>query len=643
MIFYGVEGICIAAIGISIILVLIVIYYGVSTVTQIIKKERKFGCYKTQAMISIVFVVGLWTIYALCLYELPKLLFNGLPWGEVLGQIRMIVPAMIAGSCAVILFSIYYVLIIWFPKSGEKLIFPLSILTIASGLGYSLIMLIITKALSDTPEPKTYLSVYFIMSIAVYISGQRIIRAKMIDLANEMVYQKRTELVSRILNTSFNKFESIENEKIFATLNNDTEVISDSVRDIVTVITSVVALVFCFIYLGFMNIKALALSIVFILCAVCLQYSVNNHANKIYEQTRDIQNVFFKFINDLVLGFKELSLHKQRKRDFKKDFEINCYEYKVKRSNAELLFSNGYILGQLLIYFVIGASVFLFPVLLSKIQMSTIRNYVFIFMFMVAPISNIIDLMPRAIRTKISWNRITKMMNELPANETDEKSDSLHSDRDKNTSINLELKCVQYEYKRSDGENFKVGPINYSFKSGEIIFITGGNGSGKTTLAKLITGLYTCDSGEILMNGKRIKSGDLGDYFSTVFSDFYIFEKLYGIQYENRDDDIDKYLEILKIKDKLSIKDGVLSTTKLSTGQRKRLALLISYIDDRPIYLFDEWAADQDPEFRNYFYTALLPEMKSMGKCVIAITHDDRYFYVADKVIKMDMGTVTER
>lgn len=102
-------------------------------------------------------------------------------------------------------------------------------------------------------------------------------------------------------------------------------------------------------------------------------------------------------------------------------------------------------------------------------------------------------------------------------------------------------------------------------------------------------------------------------------------------------------MEILRIDDKVQIADGAFSTLKLSTGQRKRLALLVSYLEERPVYLFDEWAADQDPEFRKFFYKTLLPELKARGKTVIAITHDDSYFNEADRLIKMEMGRFAEK
>ncbi|MNN47971.1 ABC transporter ATP-binding protein YojI [compost metagenome] len=127
---------------------------------------------------------------------------------------------------------------------------------------------------------------------------------------------------------------------------------------------------------------------------------------------------------------------------------------------------------------------------------------------------------------------------------------------------------------------------------------------------------------------------------STIFSDAYLFDRLYGIDYAEKEKEAQVYLRLLGLQDKVTIRDGQFSTTRLSTGQRKRLAMLVSYLDDKPICLFDEWAADQDPEYRAYFYTTLLPDLRSRGKCVIVITHDDRYFDMADKLIKLEMGKI---
>jgi putative ATP-binding cassette transporter len=186
-----------------------------------------------------------------------------------------------------------------------------------------------------------------------------------------------------------------------------------------------------------------------------------------------------------------------------------------------------------------------------------------------------------------------------------------------------------------------LGPINLSFQPGELVFLIGGNGSGKTTLVKLVMGLYEPESGEIHLDGKPVTNENRDDYrqrFSVVFYDFYLFERLFGLEAKDLDAESQKYLDLLQLSHKLEIRNGRLSTVDLSQGQRKRLALLTAYLENRPIYIFDEWAADQDPQFKEIFYYQLLPELKDQGKTIIVISHDDRYYGLADRLIKLESG-----
>jgi putative pyoverdin transport system ATP-binding/permease protein len=200
---------------------------------------------------------------------------------------------------------------------------------------------------------------------------------------------------------------------------------------------------------------------------------------------------------------------------------------------------------------------------------------------------------------------------------------------------------------RPDGDveerGFLLGPIDLTIKSGELIFIVGSNGSGKSTLAKLITGLYAPQFGRVLLNGEPITATNIEWYrqhFATTFADAYLFDRYYGFEDPQLDREVQKYLHEFQLDRKVSVNNGVLSTTSLSQGQRKRLALLTAFLEDRPIYLFDEWASDQDPSFREIFYKQMLIELKARGKLVIVITHDDRYFHLADRILKLNYGRV---
>jgi putative ATP-binding cassette transporter len=210
----------------------------------------------------------------------------------------------------------------------------------------------------------------------------------------------------------------------------------------------------------------------------------------------------------------------------------------------------------------------------------------------------------------------------------------------------LDLVDITHTYQR-EGEihDFIVGPVSLSLVPGEVVFLVGGNGSGKTTLAKLLVGLYIPVDGQVYLNGQIVTDANrehYRQYFSVVFSDFHLFDRLLGLESSQLDEHAKSYLNQLELEHEVEIKDGVLSTTKLSQGQRKRLALLTAYIEDRPIYVFDEWAADQDPSFKRTFYHTLLPELKAKGKAVVVISHDERYYNVADRIVRLDCGKIVD-
>ncbi|MEV6279587.1 ATP-binding cassette domain-containing protein [Nocardia sp. NPDC051832] len=195
-------------------------------------------------------------------------------------------------------------------------------------------------------------------------------------------------------------------------------------------------------------------------------------------------------------------------------------------------------------------------------------------------------------------------------------------------------------------EGFHLGPLDLVFEPGQISFVVGGNGSGKSTLAKLITGLYVPRTGRLALNGEQIDHENI-EWFrqnsSAVFTDFHLFEEYLGFDRPDLDGEVRRYLEELQISHKVTVENGRLSTIDLSQGQRKRLALLTALLEDRAIYVFDEWAADQDPKFRDVFYREILTSLKERGKTVIVITHDDRYFDCADQLVKLDFGRIAEQ
>jgi cyclic peptide transporter len=341
-----------------------------------------------------------------------------------------------------------------------------------------------------------------------------------------------------------------------------------------------------------------------------------------------------RLVSGMIEGYKEITLHRNKKMEYRADIKETAVVYRDRLATSDVRFFDAFLVGESVITFLLGIVVFAIPRIFPTMPYNTIMSFVIVILYLTGPIGDILRAFPSVMRIRVAWRRIQQFTKKIPAN-LDLERPGQPLERKVNS---IKAEGLKFKYKKDDEHSFEVGPIDLEIRHGEILFIIGGNGSGKTTLAMLLTGLYEPDKGRVLINDKVVTNFQLGEYFSTVFNPVHLFEKLYNIKASGKQEEMKKYLSLLHLDGKVEISGDRYSTINLSGGQRKRLALLQCYLEDSPIYLFDEWAADQDPEYRNFFYNTLLPEMKSAGKIVIAITHDDHYFHVADKVLKMKQG-----
>ncbi len=351
--------------------------------------------------------------------------------------------------------------------------------------------------------------------------------------------------------------------------------------------------------------------------------------------------MLFKHLRAITDGNKELKLHAGRRGAF---LDGSLGETS---SRAEHYTSLGSMLdaatggwSQLVFFASVGAVLFVLPRVVTMSPEAK-TGYVLTMLYMMVPIDVTLGvLIPGAVRAEIALRKIEhlgisleKVSRETPTREPRPAGWS-----------RLDLVGATHTFtSERDNETFELGPIDLTLHAGEVVFIIGGNGSGKTTLAKLITALYLAEKGEVRLDGVPVTDANRDAYrqhFTAVFSDFYLFDSLLGLEAPELDDRAREYLAKLHLDGKVEIKGGALSTLGLSQGQRKRLALLTAYLEDRSIYLFDEWAADQDPLFKHTFYYQLIPELKARGKTVLVISHDDHYYHLADRVIKLESGKV---
>jgi cyclic peptide transporter len=448
------------------------------------------------------------------------------------------------------------------------------------------------------------------------------------------------KLLEKVFYTSFQRFEKINRGRVITTIGNDTAQLGGSANILVQLITSAVTTLGAFLYLAAIAFWATAVTVL-VIAAIATLYTIVTRRTQIYfEEARDTQNVFMSLLNGIIDGFKELSLQYNKKKEYKKEIGENVDEFRAKSSTAFIKFVNAFLIGESLLIIVLGSVGYGIPRLFPEITPVTLMGFIMVLLYLIGPVNGILNAIPTITQLRVSWNRIQGFIKDIPANMDPKDIEALDHSNPGSVEY-IKAKGLMFTYDaRNDSERFVVGPMDFEAQKGQIVFVIGGNGSGKTTLAKILTGLYLPDEGSIKIDGKEINSNQLGEYYSAVFGDYHLFERLYNVDVTGREAEIQEYLELLRLDEKVVLEDDRFSTLDLSGGQRKRLALLQCYLEDRPIYLFDEVAADQDPGFRKFFYRELLKRMKEKGKIVIAITHDDHYFDVADKIVKMDMGKI---
>lgn len=461
-------------------------------------------------------------------------------------------------------------------------------------------------------------------------------------LGASIVERLREVMTKRILSTSYSDLEKIGGHRVYATITGDVRTISDTLSILPLFAYNFTAVALGLAYMGYSSLDLFLVVFSMLTVAVLVAKGILNRGIKSFEALRECDDELFYNFKALIEGGKELNINSNRKRFFYSNVLVPIIA-KIKKTDIKakmfFVYITNWANGTLFVS--MGVVVFFSQYFLPQVSVEVMVSFVFVMIYLMGPLGFLVDSFEDISNGIVANRKIASLNLSEELNEFD----SWNEVKDKDIWSELALRDVYFKYKEneSSGFQFEVGPINVSFKRGEVTFITGGNGSGKSTFAKLLTGLYSPDHGDILLDGEVVDYVNAGESyrrnFSTIFSDFYVFKQALNRDGKPASDkQVQHYLKRLSLEDKVTVKDGCLSTVELSHGQKKRLALVLSYLEDSPVCLFDEWAADQDPDFRHFFYQELLPELKSKGKSVIVISHDDRYFSSADKLYKFESG-----
>ncbi len=519
-----------------------------------------------------------------------------------------------------------------------------SISAVISGLSLSGLIYLINTGI-ETRMEKPFPLIYQFLGLWLLYGVMSVVAVYSITKAAQLVILKmRVDISKKILKSSFSLLEN-KSEKILTVLTSDINTISNSVNRLPNSLTGIATIIGCFIYMIYLSpIIFLMFSVVILITFLLNKLPLRSYKNRM-RSARNIQSDVFGLFEGLVHGLKELTLSRKLRDSF--IYEILFPAAEAQKNENLLgrtrlaLFSKS---GEMVVLLGIGI-ILLLVNRIETAEYSVLAQFLTIALFTIGPLSRLANFLPVLGQIDVAMEKINEIGVTLEENAKKESELNELPVTNKKSPL-VELKDVVYEYYVQEEEkNFQLGPIDLKINEGELIFLVGGNGSGKSTMAKVICGLYRPVSGSIESKGTLITEEYMDSYreqFNAVFTDYYLFNHFYHLDENHVNQNVKAYIKLLELENKVRLKDMKLTTTSLSTGQRKRLALLLALLEDKPFYIFDEWAASQDPYYKDVYYKKILPQLKANGKTILAISHDDKYFDVADRVIVLRDGDLSQ-
>lgn len=517
---------------------------------------------------------------------------------------------------------------------------PFVALAALSGIFSAAVLAILNTAAANvaTRQGNLRFLVLFGIAIAIFAISQRHLMIEICRKVEEVIHRMRVRLIERARHAELIEIERIGRSEIYACLSRETQTLAQAAPSVVIAAQSAVLVVCTMLYIATLSGLAFVLSLIFTALGAFIHRVRNVEVKRQLRTAYERENELVERLIDMLDGFKEVKMNTARSREVADRVEAISAEVSALKTRTQTLHANDFVISQVTFFLLTGMMVFAVPAL-SPTYIDVVVKTTTATLFMIGPISNVVGSIPIFGNANAAAGAILRLearMAQLERSVVESPPPFLHFRQ-------IRAEGLEFSYPGQNSDNgFKVGPVDLTIRRGSTVFITGGNGSGKTTLMLMLLGLYPPQSGNLRLDDEPIGPQNLNAYrnlFSVVFSDNHLFGELFGIETIDRTLAAELF-ELLEMNRKTELTGRRFGTTQLSGGQRKRLALIAALLEKRPICFFDEWAADQDPHFREKFYRVVLPRLKADGITIIAITHDDKYFDAADVHLHVQEGRI---
>lgn len=474
----------------------------------------------------------------------------------------------------------------------------------------------------------------FFLLVIIFLLSSIIAQFLLTRFGHHFVLRLQEYFLKRILDTENLKILELGKAKILASLNNDIKNISFGIMRLPEMLQGFLFAFCASIYIFSLHSLIFLIVFLWLFFAFLISHFIVKYVYHYLNLVRDNEDILQKDYQMVIEGHKELNLSIKRSQLFyEKEFKTHAKLKCINAIKADTLHNLANNLLNAMILALAGLIIYL-SLSFSWIKLNEATMVVFIILFIRTPLISAIGALPMILSAKLSFDKINKL--NLASYEKDFKEIK----EDFSSWKSIELKNISFNYPNS---SFALKNINFKINRGELVFCIGKNGSGKSTLSLILSGILRAYQGEMKLDNILLNEKNIHIYrkeIGVVFSEFFLFDKV--ICEEKEKNNLSYWLEILDLNHKVKVQNFTLSTTSLSQGQKKRLALFLTLMEDKKFLILDEFGADQDPLYRNFFYTKLLPLLQKQNYTIFAITHDDKYFYLADRVILMKEGNLKE-